>query len=119
MTKIMKNNILQGVLITLISAAIIGMLTLATDYYVTKQEQELINNNNDKTKAQLNRLYRVTVNQMNQIDDKVDRVNAENNEQHRELYTAVKELKYVIIKNNKDMRKDLEELKQSQLISDK
>ena len=111
MTKGTKNNILVGVMVTLISSAIIGMFVIALDYYIYKGKQELINTQHIEQKGVINKMYRNSVERMNIFEDKITKFESDNKIQHDELHVSIKQLVWAVSKNNKDMKKTLDEIK--------
>lgn len=100
-------------MITLISALILGGIALSTDFYVQKAKQELINKNDNEAKGQLNRLYRVTVNRINAIEDNIQEMDRKNRDEHEQLNASIKSLTYAVTKNNKEIKKTLKEIKEN------
>ena len=111
------NSIITGVMITLISSAIIGGLWLYTDYKITKEKQALINAESAKNKAYTNRLYRVTIKRLNTVDSKIYSMDTSNIKQHEDLIHSVNQLEYAVIKHNKNVKETLDEIKKYNFIT--
>lgn len=115
MSEKVKNNIVIGVMTVLISTAILGGFALASEFYVFKAKQEMHNTDHDKSREHFNKMYRVTVNQMNDINDnltdKIEKIDEANTKQHGSLSTSIQQLTWAVTKNNKAVKETLKEIK--------
>ena len=115
MSEKVKNNIVIGVMTVLISTAIIGGFALASEFYIFKAKQEMHNTNHDEQKEKFNKMYRVTVNQMNNINDnltdKIEKIDEANTKQHGALSTSIQQLTWAVTKNNNAVKETLKEIK--------
>ena len=115
-------NIVTGVLIAIFSSTIGGGLWLYTDYKITKGKQEVINSNLEAINKANLKIYRNSVAYFKEAIIRLDSNSVANIRQHKQLFKEIKDLsndigalRYVIIKGNSKVGKQLEELKMNGL----